>query len=402
MALTFKTPDQVATEYLQTLKTLKPEVNIDQEDSDWWIKGQVLGGVMSGIYADQQLLSDDPFPQSARREALQKHLITYFNEGFTPAQPSEGFVMITGASGAAVPDLLEGIYDPNGNAYQVTEGGTLLEEAEGGASGLFPVTSVEAGQSQNLLEGAELSIASPPAGINPTMTAVGNISDGRDEESNEEAAARILERIRTPLAGGKVSDYKAFARAADPSVVDANVLRFPFGFGTVAVVIKAGTTDIDAALNAGEPVIFTPSSGLLETVQEYIDTQKPITDCVSVLAPEEIEVDVEVSVRYKSGSNSTILSGQTLTNEQLVQREVQRAIYKTPAGGRILGGSGFVVASEIEEVIDSNLSAEPYQLGEIVELLLDRRVADLSATGPNLMLLGNQIAIPGTITVLEM
>lgn len=403
MALDFKTPEEVAQEYLQTLKTLKPEVNINQTDSDWWVKAQVLGGAMSGIYADQQLLSNDPFPQSARREALGKHLVTYFNESFTPAQQAEGPVRITGASGSEVPENLEGIYDPNGNAYQIIDGGTLLSEApDGKASGEFVVRSVGAGQDQNLLIGAELTISSPPGGIDPTMTLVGNISDGRNEESNEEAAARILERIRTPLAGGKVSDYKAFARAADPSVVDANVIRFPFGFGTVAIVIKAGTTDIDQALDSGQPVIFEPSEGLIERVQEYIDEQKPVTDCATVLPPQQIPVDVTVRVRYQSGNNSTVLSGQTLTNEELVQREVQRAIYKTPAGGRQFGASGFVVASEIEESIDLNLSGEPYQVGRIIELLLDRRVEDLSATGANLMILGTQIAVPGTITVLEM
>lgn len=397
MAQIFKTPAEIAEEYLTTLKTLKPEVNTNQTDSDWWIRAQVIGGVGSGIYADQQLLSDDPFPQSARPEAIEKHLITYFGTGFTPAQPAAGLALVTGASGSIIPVGTEFLYSPNGNTYQATDE-LDLGSATGG---LIPVESVQTGQDQNLLSGAVLTLSSPPPGIDSSASASGNISDGRNQETPEEAATRVLERIRTPLAGGKVSDYKQFAREADPAVVDANVLRFPFGFGTVGVVIKAGTTDVDEALDNGQPVIFTPSSGLIEEVQAYIETKKPVTDCVTVMAPVEVPIDVTVRVRYTSGDNSTILSGQTLTNSELVQREVQRALYKTPAGGRVLGASGYVVASEIEEVIDLNLSASPYAVGELVELLTDRRVDDLSATGANRSLLGNEIAIPGIITIVE-
>lgn len=397
MALVFKTPEDIASEYLTTLASLKPEVNIDQTDSDWWIRAQVIGGVISGVYADQQLLADDPFPQSARADALEKMLFTYFNSGFTPAQPSQGTVMFTGASGDVVPAGTQATYSPNGNVYQLIDDLTLT-----GATGAGVMQSVDSGQDQNLLSGAILTLSSPPPDIGTTATAITDFGDGRDIESNDEAAARLLARIRTPLAGGKVSDYISFALAADSSVVSANVLRYPFGLGTVGIVIKAGTTDVDAALNNGEPVVFMPSSGLIETVQAYIDTQRPVTDCATVLAPVEVSVDVSVSVRYVTGDNTTILSGQTLTNEQLVQREVQRAIYKTPTGGRQLGGSGFVVASDIEETIDLNLSGEPYITGSIIELLLDRRVSDLSATGPNFLIGDNQIAIPGNISVIEM
>lgn len=398
MAIEFKTPEQIADEYLLHLKSLKPEVNTDQTDSDWWVRSRVVGGVLSGMYADQRKISDDAFPQSARRDALEKHLNLYFDEGFTPATEAVGSVLVSGTVASTIPSGTQFQYDPNGNLYTATE--TVVLTA---TTGVVPVQSVTTGQSQNLLEGALLSLPSPPAGINNSAVVVdGNISDGRDEETDEQAAARILARIRQPLAGGKVSDYVQFALDADPSVTSANVIRFPFGFGSVAVVITAGTSDIDDALDNGFPVVLLPSDELVETVQEYIETVNPITDCAFVLSPASVPIDVTVNVRYASGDNSTVISGQTLTQEELVQREVQRAIYKTPPGGRLLGGSGFLVCSEIEEVMDLNLSADPYTVGNKAQILLDRQVLDLSASGPNRSLLGNEVAVPGVITVVEL
>ena len=399
MATEYKTPDQIAEQYLLHLKGLKPNINTKQTDSDWWVRSRVVGGVVAGVYADQLKISNDPFPQSARRDAIEKHLYTQFNSGFTPATSAVGNVIVTGATGSTVTAGLQFTYTPNGNVYTAT----ATVAFGSAASATIPVSSVSTGQNQNLLAGASLTISSAPAGVSSTATVDGNgLTDGRDIETTDEAAARVLTQIRTPLAGGKVSDYQLFALAADPSVTSANIIRFPFGFGTVGVVITAGTTDIDTALNNGDPVTLIPSAALVTTVQAYIDTQKILTDCATVMAPASVPVNVTVNVKFSTGTSSTVPAGQTLTQAQLVQREVQRAIYKTPPGGRQLGSSGYVVASEIEEVIDSNLSSTPYAQGNIATILLDRQVQNLSATGANLAILGNQIALPGTITVVEM
>jgi len=401
MALDYKTPEEIAQEYLLNLKILKPEVNTGQTDSDWWIRGHVVGGVLSGVYADQLKISNDAFPQSARREALERHLFTYFGEGFRQPTQAQGDALINAsATGSFLAAGTQLQYAPNGNIYATTEDFTF----QGGAvTGSVPVRSVSTGQDQNLLMDSPLAFLSPPAGILPNASVyAANISDGRDIESNAEAADRILRQIRTPLAGGKVDDYIQFALAADPSVTSANVLRFPFGFGTVGVIITAGTTNIDEALDNGDPVVILPSDDLVAKVQDYVETQNPITDCATVLPPASTIQDVTVRVRYASGDGSTVLSGQTLTQNQLVQREVQRAIYKTPPGGRILGPSGFVVASEMEEVIDGNLSASPYTIGNIAQILIDRQVQNLSPSSINRALLGNEVAIPGVITIIEM
>lgn len=393
MAITIKTPSDVSQEYLDHLKSLKPDLNTKQTDNDWYIRSRVIGGVASGVYADQRLLADDPFPQRARRDAVEKFLELYFEEGFKSATQAQGSVLISGTPGTTVPNSLQISYTPNGNVYQPTES-TILE----GATGLITVKSVAAGQNQNLGDGATLSISSPPVGIDPTATVVGGLSDARDPESLDEAKTRIVTRIREPLSVGRESDYIQYAKEADPAVVSASVARYPFGLGTVGVYITSGTTDIDEAVDNGDTVTVIPSDQLVDIVQAFLQQNKPTTDCVTVLKPTPIEIDVSVRVRYAQGNGSTILTGQTLTQEELVQREVRRALYKTPVGGRVFDDVGFILASEIEETVDVGLSAEPVSIGTL-SILSDRQVLDLSATGANRKILPNQAPIPGTITV---
>lgn len=402
MAIEFKSPTQVADEYLLHLKSLKPEINTEQTDSDWWIKSQVLGGVISGAYSDQRAVANDAFPQSARREAVEKHLETYFDSGFTQPTKSNGFALFKSTDGStgqtAAAGTLELVYNPNGNTYTNTE--DILIDSPTGSP--FLIQSIGTGQDQNLLEGTELTISSVPTGFNSIATVFdGPLADGRDVETTQEAAERVLLRIREPIRGGTKIDYEQWALEADDAVTSVNILRYPQGFGSVGVIVAAGTTNIDEAIDNGDPIVLIPSSVLLETVYNYIETQRPLTDYVIVYSPVETLVDVTVNVRYSQGDGTTILDGQTLTQEELVIREVKRAIYKTPAGGRRIGASGFVLASEIEETIDVKLSNTTIVTGEI-PMLSDRQVEDLTSSGVNRTILVNEIAIPGNITVVEL
>lgn len=394
MAIQFKTPTQVSQQYLLELKGLKPELNTDQEDNDWFIRSRVIGGVAAGIYADQRLLSNDAFPQRARRDAILRYLELYFQEGFEPATAANGVVGITGDPGSTITQGTEFLYEPNGNTYQATETIVLV-----GTTGQVEATSVATGQAQNLLAGAALTLPSAPNGIEGTAVVLESFSDAREEETIEQARARILARIREPLSVGRVSDYEQYALEASSSVVNSSVRRYPFGFGTVAVYITSGTTDIDAAVDNGDVINIIPSQNLIDTVQAYLDINRPVTDCVTVLPPTALPVDVDVRVRFAQGDASTILSGQTLTQGELVQREVKRALYKMPVGGRVFGASGYVVASEIEETIDVGLSAEPVSQG-VLQILVDRQVLDLSLTGHNRLILPNEAPTPGTINIL--
>lgn len=409
MALVFKSASQVATDYLTYLKGVKPEVDTSRTDSDWYVRSQVTGGVLSGVYADQALVSNDAFPQNARRAALQNHLFTWFNNSnFNPATQSDGNIGVSGTTGSIVPIGTPLTYLPNQAPYTATAQVTLTTAIGGGqASGIVPVSSVGVGQSQNLLPGAVLTFSSPPTGINATaiVDSLG-IGDGRDEETEDEAALRILNRIQQRIRGGSVTDYAQWAFEASGEVTSSNVLRYWNGFGTVAIVITAGTTDIDTALNEGQPIVVEPSDALVAAVLAYINSVRPVTDCASVFGATEVAVNVTVQAAFLSGTVSTLMTDPLNTANQITQgdmvaREVRRAIYKTGAGGRQLNGVGYVIKADIEDTIDTNLAgAGPSSPGAFAQIVANRVVLDLGAQS-DLQIAGNQVPVPGTITVVD-
>lgn len=394
MAITVKTPRQVAQEYLDNLKALKPEVNIDQTDSDWWIKGRVFGGVLAGVYADLSKVSNDAFPQTARREAVDKHLQVYFGSGLRTAGPAVGSVLVSGATGSTVPANTQFVHTPSAQVYVATQTITLSA-----TTGLVPVQSVASGQAQNLLTNTSLVVSSPPAGIALSATVVSpGLTDGRDDESTNDGANRVLSRIRNPSRGGTASDYEGWAIASDPRVVTARANRHAYGLGTVQVIISAGTNDIDSAIDQGLPIVVQPSSALKEIVRAYIDGLNPITDVVYVDGPTEVTINVNCKVAFVTGTKDTVLQGAGVTQGQLVEREIRRAIYKTPVGGRLVGSVSQLRAADIEEAIDYNLSAQPYTIGVKYQIVGDRQIT-LTGGTPNITLLNSQVAVPGTITI---
>jgi len=396
MTLTIRTPKELADDYLANLKALRPEVNIDQEDSDWWIRSRVVGGVAAGLSSDLNKLSNDCFPQSARREALEQHLITYFGSGFIAATYAQGDVLVWGASGSILPGGQRFLHASSGNEYQPTEEYTI----PAAGSGTVTVKSVVTGQAQNLLYGTTLQIQSPPAGVTASAVVTGSgITDGRDEETDAQAAARILQRIRNPVRGGTEADYITWTLASDTTVVAAKVLRHFYGLGTNVVVVSAGTTDIDSAIDNAETINLVPDAELLDKVQTYIDGYNPNTDAVYCIAPTPVAINVTATVQFESGTGSTTPAGANATQLELFEREIKRAIYKTPVGGRVIGDYGYVMLNEIEAMIDLNLANGTVSTGIKYQIVKDRQVSNLSATGANRRILSTEIAIPGTLNI---
>lgn len=394
-----KTIDQHFQVYRSYLLGLKPTANVDTTDSDWWIRGRTVAGVASGLSTDIEKVGQDAFPQSARREALLRHIFAYFAENnFKPATVASGPMLVTGdALAGPFTAGLQATHAQSGNVYVTTEEFSLNASGEGSVN----VQSILAGQSQNLQTGAELAIGSPPSGLDSTgIVGTGGISDGTNEETEELAAQRVLDRMRSSARGGNEVDYIVWAKSVT-GVTGASLLRWVYGLGTVGVIITSGTTDIDAALDADPPqaIDFTPSLDLIEDVQDYIDSVDPSTDCAFVFAPVEVEIDVTVACKFKTGDKDTVLSGQTLTQGELVEREVKRAIYKADTGGTKIGSTGYLLKKDIEDMIDTKLSAQGEILGETLQIVVDRVVSNLDGVNANYELAPNERPLPGTIAI---
>ncbi|OUM97878.1 MAG: hypothetical protein BAA04_11355 [Firmicutes bacterium ZCTH02-B6] len=163
----------------------------------------------------------------------------------------------------------------------------LVEEEtilpEGALEVAVPVRAEFEGASYNVGPGYIDRIVTHIPGIDYVYNPEGwLVEEGVDEEDDESLRQRYLARWDELATGATRAGYMAWARSV-PGVMDVSVDdRFPRGPGTVDVIIMGP---------AG-----MPSQELIDAVQAYLETRKPITDNVLVRGPETVTVDVHVTL----------------------------------------------------------------------------------------------------------
>lgn len=376
MALIFKRYSTILQEWKNRIAGLIPGVNLT-DDSDWVVRGKALSGVVEGAYAEQELILGDVFPLTAREPALNRHGEEWGVErrGATTAKFTALFTGTT--SGAPIAPNVILVAGQSQRRYRTVTSGVL--------SG-FPyelsleIESVETGSLQNLTVGTVLTFeAVPPVGYNLTATVTAVVSNGRAQESLTSWAERIDDYIKNPPAGGNQRDYERYPLEASPDVLKSFIDRHRRGLGTVDVYFTAGTADIDAAVDAGDPVARIPGAPLIATVQEYIEERVPVTDLPLVLAPTEEAVNVTVSIQILD----EFLFAEV---EPIVEREVERFLYKL-----IPKRSQALVVKHAELTI----SLAPL----IGTYLADLSVSAIGGATLNKTLSVGALATPGTITI---
>ena len=151
------------------------------------------------------------------------------------------------------------------------------------------------------------------------------IREGSDHESDEQLRQRAITKWETLGLGGTRVAYRNWALSV-PGVIAASVLDdFPFGPGTVGVVILSENG--------------IPSADLINEVHQYIKARKPLTADVRILAPEIrlIDLDLEV-IRFANADQAIVESG------------VREAI--DSYSGRLQLGEGLIIARLINEIMD--------------------------------------------------
>ena len=388
----FPLPSQIEAQYLRNLKSLKPSINTNDQNSDFVIRGKVFSGMLSGLYGDQKKINNDTYISTCRPEVLEVAGLDYNLPKQQATQAVSPQIRIFGDNGTIInPGDLTFMYVPTSILYSNTTGGTI-------SGGQLDVTiRCEApGQNGNVLAPDTLNLVSPPSGVQVTSNVVQSIADGSDVETNDSYRTRLLNRKQFAPSGGNVTDYPNFAFAANSSVRSAKVKRFGRGLGTVDIYITAGTTDIDTAVTQGIDVSRVPSSLTIQQVQDYYFANVPLTDCPRVYGPSERDIFTFIKLTFAPQITSpstyvptdATLNPEGLTCIQLVHREIARALYKNPVGGRITtpsipNSAGYVFASDIEENIDMWLSAVTDQstglpIGKI-PILIDRQVTKLNS-----------------------
>ena len=189
---------------------------------------------------------------------------------------------------------------PTGTAADITDGTAHWRYvAAGSAAVLAAVSMSEAGQDGNTTAASPLSLQSPTAGANTASSvAVGGLSGGADEETDEELSVRLIERMQSPPHGGNAADYVAWAKEV------AGVTRawcYPLEGGEGKVVVRF-VRDNDAVL--------IPDAGEVAAVQTHIDAARPVTADVTVAAPVAEPIDYTIALTPDTTATRAAVTAQ--------------------------------------------------------------------------------------------
>jgi len=306
------------------------EADIDSRlaGSDPKLRASLLNSVMNGVAAVSHglhghldWLSKQIIPDKADSEILERHA-DWWDVKRNKAASATGNISFTGTEGAVIgTDILW--LRSDGVEFKIDEEVTL---AAGGA--WVSVTAVISGKKSNTAAGSKLSPETPIPGVNSEALVDGDaLSGGAEIESFNSLGLRLQERVQNPPQGGALVDYIKWAKEV-PGVTRVWPFGLWMGDGTVAVFF---TRDDDASL--------IPDAGEVTTVQDHIDSVRPVTADVYVMAPVEAPQAMTIQI-----------SPNTLEVQQAIEATL-KDLFRIEAQVEDGNGKGAVLVSHLREAI---------------------------------------------------
>lgn len=371
----FKTPTEILAEMLADYKGLTGiEFGVNDLHREEVIKMMPLAGALSMQRAELQRVDDDTYPASSSEEGLEKHLKAKQLPDRAEAQPSSGVIRFTGDDGVNIPANFTQVRRLLDGKVYVAIGSAVI------TGGFADVTfqSLLKGSAQNIdaLE-QSFQLITPISGVDASCKNQTQFRSGRDRETPAEMLERIQAADRQDDTGGNIPAYEGWAKEADDRVVTARALKNPRGAGTVDTVITAGTSDIAAAVEAGQPVLRLPSQDLVDVVQAYILLKNPTTDDHQTVIPEEQAFNITV---HYSLLDEALRSSVDVT----IMKLAKVFIYEARSGD-------VLHPTDLERRIDETV-------GHLID---ERRVSNFGAS-PEYQVPNAKILTPGTITLAEL
>lgn len=284
--------DFVRPTFTEILARIQADIDARLDGTDSHLRRSVLNviayaeaGVTHGLYGFQAFISKQVFPDTAEVEYLNRWGVIYGVERLQAVQ-AKGSVTFTGTNGSVILEDTELIRSDN--EIFVTDATVTI--ASGTATSA--VTAQTPGDIGNTAAASIFTLVTPIAGVtNEATVAVGGIAGGLALEDDDSYLERILLKIQQPPQGGASVDYEIWARASNPGVTNVWVYPLEDGPGTVTVrIMSYGATDDGI-----------PDAELIDIVQDYIDSKKPVTADVTVEAPVAQEQDFTIDLDILDG-----------------------------------------------------------------------------------------------------
>lgn len=296
-------------------------------------------------------LAKQIMPDTAESEFLDRLGNIWLTTPRKPATYATAIITFTSVGGITMPagTLLDG-------ATFVVSGDTVQFQTSAAVIiGVSPtsvtINAVQPG-STGLVPGSQLTLDVGIAGINGTGT-ITTVTDGIDQETDDELRARLLARIQQPPVGGDAEDYIEWVTAT-PGVIITRAWTSPneMGAGTVTVRIMCDN------VTTVPPTNGFPTATQLSTVLTYLDTVRPVTVRDRwVLAPIPEPINFSISN----------LSPDTVANRNAIVAAVTEMLYKRAAPASAVNGitqsATTIYAAWVSEVISEIPTIDSFTLG---------------------------------------
>ena len=277
-----KTIDEIYRELLEVFSDQSgylPSASCDLSARLYAVAAQV-----QALYLQASWVLDQAFPQTAQGQYLDYHAETR-GISRSVATAAEGYLrfLVDTAVGQDL-EIPEGTVCMTGDGVRfatiqpgVLTAGTMQTDVLARA--------MEPGSAGNVAAGTVTLMAVPPAGVRRCSNPVA-FAGGADQESDEALRQRILDSYRRLPNGANAAYYEQVAMSY-PGVASAKAVGRVRGIGTV---------DVTVATEAG-----LPGEELLEEIQDYLEQRREIAVDVLVQGPEEVAVDIAVSLQAAEG-----------------------------------------------------------------------------------------------------
>lgn len=259
------------------------------------IDARLLADMVGPLYAEASRFADDAVLENKTIAELKVEAAELGLVEILPAVGASGFVtVITSGGGATILTGTLALYEATGVKYQCTATALYTDGSQ------VPVQAIDTGPNTDLPPGSTLKWQSPPSGLGQNATvytdAQGNgLVGGRNEETQPELVARIIDAKANPAVAGNVAAYRKLATEA-PGVAVQDGFGYPCisGPGTIGFCFTLRPDD-----SGGSRI---PSAGQRATVKAHVIGSLPADDSYLDCAILSQATTVCLKIRWKDAA----------------------------------------------------------------------------------------------------
>lgn len=266
---------------------------------------KAFAGVSHTLHGAINFAKEQLFPDTANEENLLRWGVI-FGVDRNDATFAELNIEVPGTTGGTIVQDTE--YQRSDGQRYTVKADIIVPVAPGTATGV--IKAVNSGDAQNIDDGSTISLLSPVAGVETDATVLSTAVEGEDQETIENYRTRVIERIQQPPAGGKATDYIAFAKTV------TGISRVWVGPNTLG----EGTIVTWSVEDDESPIFLSPAK-ILE-VQIAVDNLKPISADHTAATP--IDTPMNPTIRLKPNT-AEVQAAVIAELEDMLTREAQVA-----------------------------------------------------------------------------